>query len=275
MKADIEKPLQTRPVIGDYQDPVTFMQAMIEFRKATEKSFSVSGVTAHLRRVSPTLVSLIVQRKRKITLDRVEELAKLLDLNSQEKFFFKNWLQKDEPTAGSPSKENTLKQRKEVSTHILQDWINVYVKDSFQIPALQKNPHLIHQAMGLLATAPRIDRAIQFLLTEGHLRKTLDGRIVVEANLAVADPKVSNKKIRQFHKGALGLAKSALDLFPTNERFANTLIVPLNEKSYAELMEIVHDFAHKLQDFAAANTEDGDRLYQLILNLSPTGGKLE
>lgn len=103
----------------------------------------------------------------------------------------------------------------------------------------------------------------------------MDGRIVVETNLTVADPEVPSKKIRQFHKGALGIARAAMDLFPSTERIANTLVVPLNDKSYDELKALIRDFSEKIQDFAARSEEPGERIYQLIVNLSPTGGKIE
>lgn len=269
-----------RPVISDFEDPVDFLKAMIEYRKKTEKSFSVHAVAVTLRKVSPALVSLILSRKRKITLDRVDELSKLLLLNVQEKIYFRNWITRketasDEGTASTKTEAPVRHYRKDVGTHILNDWINVYVKDCFQLPKVQSDPELVHRYLASYAHPKRIEKAIEFLLREGHLRRTLDGKIVVEANLAVADPKVPSKKIRQFHKGALGVAKAAIDLFPPQERLANTLIVPLNEKSYGELLEIIQDFSEKLQEFAAHNQETGDRLYQLIVNLSPTGGKVE
>lgn len=274
-----EKPL-VRPVISEFTDPVEFVKLMIEYRKKTEKSFSVHAATANLRRVSPSLVSLILARKRKITLDRVEELAKLLNLNAQEKIYFKNWLARLEDGENGDVPEakpehQAQHRRKEVGTHILMDWINVYVKDCFQLPKVQENPQLVYRYLASYAHPKRLERSMEFLLREGHLRRTLDGKIVVEANLAVADPKVPSKQIRQFHKGALGVAKTALELFPPTERMANTLIMPLNEKSYGELLEIIQEFSDKLQEFAAHNQETGDRLYQLIVNLSPTGGKVE
>ncbi|MBS1971157.1 MAG: TIGR02147 family protein [Bdellovibrionales bacterium] len=274
-----EKPL-LRPVISESTDPVDFVKQMIEYRKKTEKGFSVHAATASLRRVSPSLVSLIIARKRKITIDRVEELAKLLQLNAQERIYFKNWLARLEDSEGAepvPVKPEfqTQNRRKEVGTHILTDWINVYVKDCFQLPKVQENPQLVYRYLASYAHPKRLEKSVEFLLREGHLRRTLDGKIVVEANLAVADPKVPSRQIRQFHKGALGVAKTALEMFPPTERMANTLIMPLNEKSYGELLEIIQEFSEKLQNFAALNQETGDRLYQLIVNLSPTGGKVE
>lgn len=269
-----------RPIISDFEDPVEFLKLMIEYRKKTEKSFSVHAVAVTLRRVSPALVSLILSRKRKITLDRVDELSKLVQLNVQEKIYFRNWIARienagEEDAQPVKTEHQTRHHRKDVGTHILTDWINVYVKDCFQLPKVQSNPELVHRYLASYAHPKRLEKSIEFLLREGHLRRTLDGKIVVEANLAVADPKVPSKQIRQFHKGALGVAKAAIDLFPSNERMANTLIIPLNEKSYGELTEIIQDFSEKLQEFAAHNQETGDRLYQLIVNLSPTGGKVE
>jgi uncharacterized protein (TIGR02147 family) len=269
-----------RPVISDFEDPVDFLKLMIEYRKKTEKSFSVHAMTASLRQVSPALVSLILSRKRKITLDRVDELAKLLQLNAQEKIYFRNWISRKDGSEveGSSSLKTETSPRhskKEVGTHILSDWINVYVKDCFQLQKVQENPELVHRYMASYAHPSRIKKSVDFLLREGHLRRTMEGKIVIEANLAVAETTLPNKKIRQFHKGALGVAKAALDLFPTTERHANTLIIPLNEKSYGELLEVVQEFSERLQEFAAHNQESGDRLYQLIVNLSPTGGKVE
>ncbi|HEY8270739.1 MAG TPA: TIGR02147 family protein [Pseudobdellovibrionaceae bacterium] len=274
-----EKPL-LRPNIVNYEDSVDFLKAMIHFRKKTEKTFSVHAATAPLRKISPTLISLILVRKRKITLDRVEELAKLLQLNVQEKIYFKNWVEREasgenKVLTAPKTDQQARHQRKEVGVPILNDWINVYVKDCFQLPKVQSRPELIYRYLSSYAHPKRIEKSINFLLKEGHLRRTLEGKIVVEANLAVADPQVPNKKIRQFHKGALGVAKNALDLFPPDERLANTLIIALNEKSYGELLEMIHEFSERLQSFATHNQEAGERLYQLILNLSPAGGKVE
>lgn len=267
-------PPTLRPAISDYQDMVDFVRDMLAYRKKTEKSFSVLSATQTLRKISPTLVSLILQRKRKITYDRIEEMARLLNLNFQEKIYFRHWLLGE--SAESVPESKAASRRKEVSHHILNDWLNVYVKDCFQMPRIQKNPQLIYQQLGALAPRPRIEKALDFLLREGHLRKTLDGKIVIETNLAVAvDSPVPVKKIRQFHKNALGIAKNALDLFPPTERFASTMTIPLNEKSYGEVLEIVKEFAARLQNFAAHDEETGERLYQFVLNLSPTGGKSE
>jgi len=266
-----------RPVISEYQKPSDFVKDMIHFRKTTEAGFSVFQTTKRLRKISPALVSLVVQGKRTLTLDRADEFARLLNLNVSEKIYFRKWVgqleDKDFLEAEGPAAKGGT--RKEVGLGLLSDWINVYVKDFFQIPAVQKDPKLIEKQMMAVAPPRRIAKAISFLLHEGYLRKTVDGKVVLDTDLAISEPKVPSQKIRQFHKGAMNLAKVALDLFPPQERLANTLIIPLDEQRYEEMQGMIQEFAEKLKDFAAKNPEAGNRLYQLIINLSPVGGKLE
>lgn len=268
----IQKLQQTRPVISSFENPREFLKAMIEYRKATEAHFSILQATKNLRKVSPTLVSLILQGKRQLTVDRLDEFSKLLKLTATEKAYLRNWI---EPQALHPSlaQEKTQKSRKDVTTHILSDWINVYVKDCFEIPAIQDKPELVYMQLANIASPARIQKSISFLLKEGHLRKTLDGKIVTETPLTVTDPQVPSQKIRNFHKGALGIAKAAIDSHSPAERYANTLILSMNEEKYQELVQMIQEFAEKLKDFAS--TSSGPRLYQVLVHLSPTGGKSE
>ena len=268
--------VHSRPNIQAYREPVEFFHDMLEYRRQQEPAFSVLAASRNLRRVSPALVSLILKKKRKITLDRVDEFAKLLKLTPAEKFYLRNWLSHQQHMDFFDQAANPPpRQRKEVGTGILSDWLNVYIKDFFQLSPVQSDPKVLHRHLSHLATPRRIDRCIKFLLKEGHLRRTLDGRIVPETTLAIADPKTPSKQIRQFHKGALQIARMGLDFYPPNERWANTLIVQLNEQSHNELMDLVQEFAEKLKDFGSRQQESGDRIYQMILNISPVGERVK
>lgn len=268
-----------RPSIHNYETPADFVRDMIRFRKSTEEGFSVYQSVKKLRKISPALVSLVIQGKRNLTLDRVEEFSRLLNLNVSERIFFRKWigqLEDKDFLEGSATDSVVNGSRKEVGVGLLSDWINVYVKDLFNLPAVQKDPALAEKQLMSVVPPKRIAKAVQFLLREGYLRKTMDGQVVLETNLATSEPKVPSRKIRQFHKGALSLAKAALDLYPPDQRLANTLIVALDQSRHEELNGLIQEFAEKLKDFAARQPDGNcDRLYQLIINLSPVGGKLE
>lgn len=288
-----QEPLPQRPLVSDYTDPILFLKDTLDFRKKTERSFSILSATKSLRKVSPALVTLIIQRKRVLTFDRTDEFAKLMGLSHSEKVYFREMIFRQQYGDKYISPSNTISpnssvtQKKNVSSHLLQDWINAYVKDCFQIPAIQKNPKKIYPVLAHLASQKRIDRAIQFLLKEGHLSKNSSGHIFITTQLTVTQTVIPSQKIREFHGGALNLAKQALENYGPNERFANTVIIPMSKLNYNKLLDLIQSFAEQLQEFASQPTEellgyqsehsDPDlkniRLYQVLINVSPTGGK--
>lgn len=275
MQVDKHSLIPSRPVLSEYSDPRAFFKAMIDFRKRSERNFSVMAATKDLRKVSSALVSLILQGKRKITIDRADELSKLMGLSASEKMYFKSWLKLEEnpPEQKQIIVEARHRNRKEFAVSLLNDWLNVYVKDAFRILRVQKNPQLIYQQLGAIASKNRIDKAITFLLREGYLRKTLDGRIVVETSLVTQAAPPPGTKIRAFHKAALSIAKQNIDLFTVNERFANTLVLDLTPERYQEVTLMIQEFAKELQNFAAVEDKNGEALYQILIHLTPTGGR--
>jgi uncharacterized protein (TIGR02147 family) len=266
-----------RPQIHTYEKAETFLRDMILFRKKTQKSFSVMGATATLRKVSPSLVTLILQNKRKITLDRADEFCKLMNLTSSEKLIFKNMLSgesgvNDIKNGVQPERS---KNKKETSVTLLNDWLNVYVKDSFRVQSIQNNPSLLYKELGSIASKKRIDQSLRFLLAQGYLRKNENGQIVIETSLSFNETPPAGPKVRAFHKAALSIAKQNIDLFFPHERFANTLVLDLTPERYQELVSMIQEFSKALQDFSAVEKNYGDRLYQVLINLSPTGGRVE
>jgi uncharacterized protein (TIGR02147 family) len=263
--------INTKPQLSDYPTPVAFVQARLQYRKQMDKNFSILKETKKLRRVSPALVSLILAGKRQLTLERVDEFAILLQLSPSEKSYLRNWLENQESPEKRPLHDWQPKNRRATSVHLLNDWLNVYVKDAFEDEIVQKNPERVFSLLSTLAPRKRIEKSLQFLLREGYLKKTLDQRVVPDVPLMVVDPQISSQKIRAFHRAALKLAMEAVEIHSPQERLANTLILSMDESRYQELCSLIQEFSEKLQSFAAESK--GPRLYQMIVNLSPTGGK--
>lgn len=262
-KPEPAAPRRPRPTPEAFTDAVDFVAEMILHLKESTR-FSILQACRKTKRLSPTLVSLVLQRKRKITAERADDFARLLKLSVAEKQKFRKLLGRAAPARTD---------RKDVPVHLLNDWLNAYVKDCFQLPDVSANPKLLSYHLGHIADGRRIDRALEFLLREGYLRRTLDGKIVTDTPLAVADARVPSSKIRGFHKAALDIAKEGVTAYTPTERVANTFLLPLNAENYLELTHLLEEFAEKLQDFAAHSARGGDRLYQIVVHLTPTGGK--
>jgi uncharacterized protein (TIGR02147 family) len=172
-------------------------------------------------------------------------------------------------------KPKTNEHAREASLSLLNDWLNVYVKDLLSIPKYQKAPHLIQKNLKGLATPTRVEKAIQFLHREGYIRRRSDGSWVLDTPLVITEPKDAQAKVRRFHKAGLAIAARNLEIFGPKERLANTMTIPLCDESYNELRGLIADFAEELKDFATRNRDKGNRLYQVVMNLSPVGAKDE
>lgn len=269
---------RTRPIISKYEKISSYIYDQVQFLKQTDQTFTVLKGCQKLRRVSPALVTLIIKDKRKLTLDRVDEIAKLLQLTVAEKIFLKDWVERKElkvtDVIQTELETAPRARRKDVSLNILNDWLNVYVKDCFQLKAIQENPKLIYSHLAHIAEPKRIDKSIQFLLKEGYLRKTLNQKIVIETELAVAETPIPSQKVRQFHKAALGIARNGIDTVSMDKRYINTIVMPLTDKKYTEFVEIIQEFTEQIKRFTLElKVEEADSLYQFNLNLVPTGRK--
>jgi uncharacterized protein (TIGR02147 family) len=197
-----------------------------------------------------------------------------MGLTPKEKTYFKGWIDKlylgdshEEITQGTSIK------RKNVSNHILKDWLNIYVKDAFQLPEVSQTPEKIFSMLGGIASRSRIEKSIKFLLANGYLRKNQNNQIVLDTPLAVADGGIPSKNIRQFHKASLKIASDAIEQYPMSERTANAMVLLVDDEEYQELAALAAEFAEKLQRFSEnKKPSSSKRLYQALVNISPTGG---
>ena len=156
---------------------------------------------------------------------------------------------------------------------MLSYWLNVYVKNSCGLRGFRPNAAVIHQILGGIATRRQIQRSLRFLLREGYLRRTLDGR-TVENDLVIAttDEQFDRRK-QLFHRKALEIARRGISLYPWERRRESAVILTLNESSIEELKDLLKEFYEKLLLFAEEHPDENESMYQVIVNLSPLGGK--
>ena len=141
-----------------------------------------------------------------------------------------------------------------------------------KLKGFDPHPERLARLLGGIALASRVKRSLDFLLREGFLRRTLDGKVVMNQDLEVTTDEIPNAKIRAFHKKSLDIARRNLDLYPITKRRESALIMHLNQASIEELKELLKDFYERLIAFAEAHPDDNEELYQVLINLTPIGG---
>jgi uncharacterized protein (TIGR02147 family) len=258
-----------------------YVRQMLGWLKRNEPKFSVRKEAAKLRRCSPALVTHVAAGKRKLTRDRVEPFSKLMRLSAEERAFLEQWVKSLEASGGDLQATNSASaarrnraRRKTGQNHLLCDWLNVYVKDACRIRGFKPDADVVHRLLGGVAPVKRIQRSLAFLFREGFLRLTTDGRVVENDTLVTSTDDLPSQKIRDFHRYALDIAKRGLSTHPMEKRRESALVLPLNEGSFKELREILKDFYERLLVFAEEHPDDDEKLYQVIINLTPVGGQL-
>jgi uncharacterized protein (TIGR02147 family) len=267
-----------RPSIYNYSDIVLYIKDMLDHRRANEPDFSVARICRSLRRCSPALISNILAGKRKLTLERVGDVGTILGLSLRERGYLKDWvlsgevLSKDENTH---EHENTAKVpgvRRRVSSFLLAHWLHPYVKDVIRLKSVQQDKEQIYRELGGIASRKQIDHSLKFLQHHGYLRVNQAGKLVESEPVNVVGDEDADQKIRDFHKHALEIAKQGLEEYGIEERLAQALLIPLDEPSYVRLMALISEFAEKLRDFSEQHIAADQRLYQIVLHVTPTGG---
>lgn len=258
--------------IYDYQDPVLFMRDRISYLKMEHPSYSISRICRGLRRCSPSLISNILSGKRRITEDRLRDIATVLKLQANEREVFAAMVRgeiKDHPKINETQKNS---KRRRVSSFILNDWINPFVKDAFRLASVKSNLESIYEELSNLATRKRINRSIEFLVKQGYLKRNQAGQLEESEPLQVVGDLEADRKIKHFHKQTLEIAKKGIDRFSIDERLAQAMIMPVDAESYQELKQLITGFSEQLKIFSEKHETSDERLYQLILHLTPTGG---
>ena len=168
---------------------------------------------------------------------------------------------------GFPVKKNNFGPR----NHLLNNWLNPYVKDVINLNGFKADPSTIFNMLQGLAPAAQIKKSVEFLIREGFWRKTESGRIVPDEAVVTTSNGLPNQKIRAFHKKALALASRGISLFPVDQRKAMTVLISVDNEQLIELNSLLDSFQSQLSNFIQENPNGNRALVQVAIHLTPVG----
>lgn len=262
-----------RPDIFAYQNANTFVHDMITWKKITEPDFSVRREVRDLRRCSPALVTLIARGQRRLSPDRVPEFATLLQLSSAESRMLlllsggREQEKQQQPVTVFRQKQKPSRQG--VRSGLFQPWFHLHLWEAARLPAFRADAHEIFQLLRGIATPQALGKSVRYLLSEGFLRRTLDGRVVPDHPTLETTDEIPSNHIRQLHVKSLELAARLVDQLPVKEREAGMVLMSLNEDGFQKLKTLIKNFNETLTQFSEENAAGGDCLYQVVVNAVP------
>ena len=117
----------------------------------------------------------------------------------------------------------------------------------------------------------QVRSSLEYLLRQGFLRRTPDGRVVQGELQHETTDEIPDKKVRAFQKRALDIAKRGIDLFPIAQRKSDAYILTVNEEHLPKLRKILTDCMDQIEQFEREHANDNERLYQVIMHMTPIG----
>jgi uncharacterized protein (TIGR02147 family) len=269
-----------RPVIFDYESVPKFVTDMLAWRRQTEVDFSVRTRLSNAPGCSPTLVSQVAKGARRLTRDRVDAFGKLLNLTNQEARYLDQWValnRKVKPVAMKraaavkPAQDSTLAQKRP-QNHLISHWLNPYVKEACRLAGFKLDAPTVHRLLGGIASVAQVGKSLEFLVREGFLRRTMAGQVVQNELQSATTDEIPDRKIAAFHKRALDLAKEGMDRYPFHERRAEAYVLPVNAKNLDKLKKILTECVDQVEQFEQDHPEENERLFQVLIHLTPVGG---
>lgn len=263
-----------RPVVFDFDSASDFLKALNEYNKKTRQGFSIRSRTNHVSGCSPALVTQVLNGKRKLKRDQIQNFAKIFGMNRSEVSYIDDLLKESDRDLRDASFENEKPTKERIAkNHILSHWIYPYVKDLVELEDFQMNSTWMLKKLGGIAQKQQIEKAVEFLLAQGFWRKSATGKIVAEEAAVSTTNETPNEKIKSFHKKALAIAAKGLEEFPVNRRKASTIIAAVNKESLDELRTLINKFQMDLTEFIENHPAKKDELVQVTIHLTPVGGK--
>jgi hypothetical protein len=156
-----------------------------------------------------------------------------------------------------------------VRAGLFQPWFHLHLWEAARLPGFRADALVLFQLLRGIATPAALGKSVRYLLSEGFLRRTLDGRIVPDHPSLETTDEVPSEHIRKLHVRALELAARLTGELPIKEREAGMVLMSLNEDGFQKLKTLIKNFNETLTQFSEENAASGDCLYQVIVNAVP------
>ena len=146
---------------------------------------------------------------------------------------------------------------------LVADWHHLAILELTKMPNVSADPEWVSRSLGISreTAAEAIDRLIRLDLLEES-----DGRLISRVPRSQTPNDIPSQAIRQFHRGILQKAESAIESQSVEDREFQTIVMAIESDALPTFKARLRDFAAKTKDLAAACTRK-DKVYALSMQM--------
>ncbi len=274
------------PNIFEFSDPTEFLRDVLRKKKQINPRFSMRAWARQMGLKNQSLLSLILQEKRRLKSSIAGQIRRSLQLSPQEqKYFdllvlFRN-AETDEERAFYQEALLEVHPEKQFSLirldllRVLSDWCHFAVLEMVRLKDFHEDPEWIAARLGNQVEQIQIQQIVNRLLRLELVERTPEGKLQQKTLHRTTPDDVPNSVIRKIQKEFMDQAKLALEQQAIDEREFYSFTFCLKKSDLAAAKEKIREFRREFaQSFDA---EQGDEVYQLGIQLfrvtSPAKGE--
>lgn len=280
MKAKLTK----CPDIGSFHDPVSFLDKYFDFKRQTEKDFSLRSFSEKCG-LAVGLLPMILKRKRPLTEKTYRKVKASLDLSESEKKYLDllivislSEVPKERMKALSQlqnSQYYSEKNQNEIDTFkYLSNWENVVIREMVRLKDFEYSPEKIKKRLRTSMSLNEIKQCIDFLIEHKFIYVNKTNTLVAEKNLNCEEG-VFKISLGQFHRQILSKVAEAIDDVPRNDRMILGHTVALTNEQFNELNGRMKEWLREVEQVGLKEKKVSGEVYHLEMALVPLTSRSE
>ena len=267
-----------KPEVFKFHDYRQYLEAMIVFKKDSDRHFRKKQLAKDLS-ITPSYLTMILNGKRDLTINLVNDLAQNLQLTAQEENFLELLVQFNN-SDGDLSKSKFLERMKkfkryqelnpeELKIHeYMSNWLNVVIREMTALDEFNDNPGWIKERIKFPTTTEDVKKSLAFLKKNQIIKKNKNGSYAKPAYQISCMDQVFSNALISFHRSFLKLAGDSTRYAKTEERKLLGHCVALEEKNIVKAQEIIQNAYDQIQALQKV-TDKGEVVYFMELAVFP------
>ncbi len=279
----VAKTMNERPVIYDFVDYRTFLQAALNFIQAKNPKYSA---TAFVRQAgfgenSRGYFALIMSGKRNLSSSTILGFAKTIKLNEKETFHFENLVHYNQATTEKEKAlyferiSKNMRGRESAAFELLKSqynyfshWYLVAIRELVAVKNFQEDYEWISKKLRNKITKKEMQQAIADLLNLGLLKRENGKLVQSEEFVTFTDNSMNYTVVNALHTQFLDRAKESLNEDPYKDRSASCIVIATEKENFDKIREEVRAFREHILNKYGTNNGNLDCVLNLGIQLN-------
>ena len=253
-----------------------YLRDFYEHQKSSRKGYSYRAFSKSAGFKSPNYLKLVIDGQRNISQEAVQKIIAVLKLSGAMAAYFDTLVKLNQASQDDERLQHfeTLKKlipaakRRDLEAtglDYLSSWLHPVLREMTVLSDFRDDPYWIVRRIYGKASTEEISRSLNFLVQEGFVEKTREGRYAPKDNVVLSSDEIRSLAIRNYHRQMLDLARDSLDAQSMEEREFGALTVILAKEHLSELKERMKSFRQELHAWALAKNQEipGDQVIQV------------